>query len=81
MRHTHALSAELQETLFRLCEETAQPFQAVIEDEALKVCARPDIGEAKTGDLTGIYAHKFKHKTQEYLMAYHVPAEKTGEQG
>ncbi|WP_211443400.1 type II toxin-antitoxin system RelE/ParE family toxin [Collimonas humicola] len=54
-----------------------RPFQAVIEDEALKVSARPDIGEAKTGDLTGIYVHKFKHKTQEYLMAYRIRAQKT----
>ncbi|PFH08753.1 ParE-like toxin of type II ParDE toxin-antitoxin system [Collimonas sp. PA-H2] len=55
-----------------------KPFQAVIEDETLRVCAKPDIGEAKSSDLTGIYVHKFKHKTQEYLMAYHVPAQKMG---
>lgn len=55
-----------------------KPFQAVIEDETLKVCARPDIGEAKTGDLTGFYVHKFKHKTQEYLMAYQMRTQKRG---
>ncbi|MEO8408220.1 MAG: type II toxin-antitoxin system RelE/ParE family toxin [Oxalobacteraceae bacterium] len=55
-----------------------KPFQAVIEDEVASVCDKPDIGEAKTGDLTGIYVHKFKHKNQEYLMAYHVPIEPVG---
>jgi ParE-like toxin of type II bacterial toxin-antitoxin system len=56
-----------------------KPFQAVIEDEALRVCGMPDIGEAKISDLTGIHVHKFKHKKQEYLMAYHVPIGKTGD--
>ena len=31
-----------------------KPFQAVIEDEVLEVCANPAMGEAKVGDLEGI---------------------------
>jgi hypothetical protein len=50
-----------------------KPFQAVIEDEVDVICKTPDIGEAKVGDLSGIYVHKFKHNSQEYLIAYHVP--------
>ena len=37
------------------------------------VCANPDIGEAKLGDLAGIRVHKFKFQRQEYLMAYRPP--------
>ncbi|MEO6920872.1 MAG: type II toxin-antitoxin system RelE/ParE family toxin [Collimonas sp.] len=55
-----------------------KPFQAVMEDETLRVCGKPDIGEAKTSDLAGILVHKFKHKKQEYLIAYHVPVRQTG---
>jgi hypothetical protein len=55
-----------------------KPFQAVIEDEVARVCDEPNIGEAKTGDLVGICVHKFKHKNQEYLMAYRIPIEHTG---
>lgn len=37
------------------------------------VCANPDIGEAKTGDLAGIWVYKFKFQRQEYLVAYRPP--------
>jgi hypothetical protein len=55
-----------------------KPLQAVIEDEVMNVCKRPEIGESKAGDLTGISVHKFKHNKQEYLMAYHVPSGQAG---
>ncbi|WP_370551340.1 type II toxin-antitoxin system RelE/ParE family toxin [Glaciimonas sp. PAMC28666] len=35
------------------------------------------MGEAKTGDLVGIYIYKFKYSRQEYLLAYRVPEEQT----
>lgn len=50
-----------------------KPFQAVIEDDVLEVCANPAMGEAKVGDLEGILVHKFSYKKQLYLMAYHLP--------
>ena len=50
-------------------------FQAVIEDEVARVCGEPSVGEAKIGDLSGIYVHKFKYLKQNYLLAYHVPIE------
>ncbi|GGY54629.1 type II toxin-antitoxin system RelE/ParE family toxin [Pseudoduganella albidiflava] len=50
-----------------------KPFQLAIEDAVEDVCAHPDIGEAKTGDLQGIRVHKFKYQRQEYLMAYRAP--------
>lgn len=50
-----------------------KPFQLVIEDAVEDVCANPNIGEAKTGDLQGIWVHKFTHNRQQYLMAYRPP--------
>jgi hypothetical protein len=44
----------------------------VIQDEVDRICANPEIGESKRGDLTGFRVHKFKFKKQEYLMAYEI---------
>ncbi|MCK4835127.1 MAG: type II toxin-antitoxin system RelE/ParE family toxin [Candidatus Aminicenantes bacterium] len=32
----------------------------------------PEIGEEKKGDLKGIFVHKFKVKTKQYLLAYRM---------
>jgi len=40
-------------------------------DEQVKLIAEnPTIGSEKKGDLRGIYVHKFKIKTIQYLLAY-----------
>lgn len=40
-------------------------------DEAVKeIVNNPAIGEFKVGDLSGIQVFKYKHKTQQYLVAY-----------
>jgi mRNA interferase RelE/StbE len=42
------------------------------------ICSDPRIGEAKTGDLQGVWVHKFGFLGQRYLLAYSVEeAEKT----
>lgn len=56
-------------------KKQSKPFQLAIEDAVETVCADPSIGEAKTGDLQGIWVHKFRHNRQEYLMAYRPPSE------
>lgn len=50
-----------------------KPLQLAIEDAVEDVCANPDIGEAKAGDLAGIWVHKFRFNRQEYLVAYRPP--------
>jgi hypothetical protein len=50
-----------------------KPLQLAIEDIVEAVCADPDIGEPKTGDLDGIWVYKFKFNRQEYLVAYQPP--------
>lgn len=52
-----------------------KPLQLVIEDAVEDVCCVPNIGEAKTGDLQGIWVHKFTHNRQQYLMAYRPPTD------
>ncbi|MCK4840458.1 MAG: type II toxin-antitoxin system RelE/ParE family toxin [Methylococcales bacterium] len=40
-------------------------------DNAIKtVIEKPTIGQVKTGDLASVYVHKYKYKTQQYLLAY-----------
>lgn len=47
----------------------------MIEDEVLLIGENPELGELKTGDLSGIRVHKFQFKRQEYLIAYSHHAE------
>ena len=49
------------------------PLQLAIEDAVEEICDDPTIGEEKEGDLKGIWVYKFKHKKQEYLIAYRPP--------
>ena len=37
-----------------------------------RICADPEIGEAKTGDLTGIYGYDIYHNKANYELAYRV---------
>jgi hypothetical protein len=42
-------------------------------DTALKlICKNPLIGEAKLGDLSGVYVYKFRLSQQQCLLAYRV---------
>jgi mRNA-degrading endonuclease RelE of RelBE toxin-antitoxin system len=47
--------------------------QKVELDAALKLISKdPIIGEAKVGDLLGVYVHKFKLSQQQCLLAYRI---------
>ena len=42
-------------------------------DNALKlICKDPAIGEAKVGDLLGVYVYKFRLSQQQCLLAYRI---------
>jgi mRNA-degrading endonuclease RelE of RelBE toxin-antitoxin system len=41
-----------------------------LDQEIRKIAEAPNIGEEKKGDLRGIFMHKFKIKTTQYLLAY-----------
>ncbi len=41
-----------------------------LDREVKKIAENPGIGEEKKGDLKGVFVHKFKVKTTQYLLAY-----------
>jgi mRNA interferase RelE/StbE len=43
---------------------------SVLDDEVRRICAAPEIGETKKGDLTGVSVHKFKVRDRLFLLAY-----------
>ena len=46
-----------------------------LDEEILKIADNPSIGSEKKGDLRGIFIHKFKLYTLEYLLAYRITRE------
>jgi mRNA-degrading endonuclease RelE of RelBE toxin-antitoxin system len=49
------------------------PNQKKALDKAVRALAeRPSLGEAKVGDLAGIYIYKFKIENFEWLLAYRI---------
>ena len=47
--------------------------QKVELDAALKLISKdPIIGEAKVGDLVGVYVYKFRLSEQQFLLAYRI---------
>ncbi|CAN2187456.1 Type II bacterial toxin-antitoxin system, ParE-like toxin [Candidatus Nanopelagicaceae bacterium] len=49
------------------------PNQKKALDKAVRALAdRPSLGEAKVGDLAGIYIYKFKNENLEWLLAYRI---------
>ncbi|WP_242508603.1 type II toxin-antitoxin system RelE/ParE family toxin [Rhodocyclus purpureus] len=58
----------------KFVKKAHKPLQLAIEDATEEVCQKPEIGEAKVGDLAGIWVYKFKFNRQEYLMAYRPPS-------
>jgi plasmid stabilization system protein ParE len=41
-----------------------------LDREVKNIAENPNIGEEKKGDLKGVFIHKFKLKTNLYLLAY-----------
>jgi mRNA-degrading endonuclease RelE of RelBE toxin-antitoxin system len=47
--------------------------QKLALDAALKlICQDPAVGEAKVGDLLGVYVYKFRLSQQQCLLAYRI---------
>jgi len=47
----------------------------ILDREIRSIANNPSIGDEKKGDLKGIFVHKFKMKTAEYLLAYRMVGE------
>ncbi len=61
----------LQSTPFRRAYKKLHPNQkADVDDAVLAIIADPTQGEAKKGDLAGVYVYKFQCVGQLFLLAY-----------
>ena len=67
------MKAQFKRPFSLYVKKARKPLQLAIQDMVDAVCANPDIGEAKVGDLAGIWVYKFKFQRQEYLVAYRPP--------
>ena len=46
--------------------------KGVLDDEIIRIIENPFAGKEKKGDLLGVYIHKFKIKTIQYLLSYRM---------
>ncbi|MBW2352043.1 MAG: type II toxin-antitoxin system RelE/ParE family toxin [Deltaproteobacteria bacterium] len=46
-----------------------------LDEHIRKITDDPSIGSEKKGDLRGVYVHKFKIQTLQYLLAYRFLSE------
>jgi len=46
-----------------------------LDEQIKQIMEDPSIGTEKKGDLRGIYIHKFKIRTIQYLLAYRIVEE------
>lgn len=44
--------------------------KTALDREVKNIAENPNVGEEKNGDLKGVFVHKFKLKTNLYLLAY-----------
>ena len=54
----------------RVYKKLLASHQALVNDAVREVVADPAIGEAKKGDLAGVYVYKFPLNRQRMLLAY-----------
>lgn len=61
----------IQSAAFRRAYKRLHPNQKADADDAVQaIVANPEIGEAKKGDLAGVYVYKFQCVGQRALLAY-----------
>lgn len=46
-----------------------------LDKQVMRIAENPSIGTEKKGDLRGVFIHKFKIKTIQYLLAYRFGGE------
>ena len=54
----------------RKVKKFTKPQKKKLDSEIKKIIDNPSIGTEKKGDLRGVYVHKFKINTLQYLLAY-----------
>ncbi len=62
-----------QSGLFRRkSKKFSKKDKAILDQEVKNIMGNPAIGVEKKGDLKGIFIHKFKIGTTQYLLAYRI---------
>ena len=59
----------------RKIKKFSKSQKAQLDKQIKIILDDPAIGTEKKGDLRGIYIHKFKLKTIQYLLAYRIVSE------
>jgi len=44
--------------------------KTILDKQVKRIVDNPDIGQEKKGDLRGVYIHKFKIESIQYLLSY-----------
>jgi mRNA interferase RelE/StbE len=66
----------IQSPLFEKKIKKFKKNQKLALDEQIRlIMKKPDIGEEKKGDLQGVYVHKFKIHTAQFLLSYRFEGE------
>ncbi len=53
----------------RKVKKFSKQEKKLLDKQVMKIAENPSIGQEKKGDLRGVYVHKFKIKTIQYLLA------------
>ena len=56
----------------RKVKKFSKAQKSQLDKQIRRILEDPAIGSEKKGDLRGIYVHKFKLKTIQYLLAYRL---------
>ena len=54
----------------RKVKKFSKQEKEVLDEEIKNIAENPAVGTEKKGDLRGVFVHKFKLKTIEYLLSY-----------
>ena len=57
-------------TFERKVKKFNQQEKKALDKQVKKIAENPSIGDEKRGDLRGVFVHKFKIKTTQYLLSY-----------
>lgn len=54
----------------RKVKKFSKQEKKVLDNQVLKIAENHTVGSEKKGDLRGVYVHKFKIKSIQYLLSY-----------
>ena len=70
-----ALKITTTPTFAKVVKKLHAKDKKTVDDAVREILAKPTIGEAKKGDLSGVSVYKFNINKQEILLSYSVGTE------